>query len=126
MAIRPPLSVRWRLFPWRASPPSLCLWRAPIPGTHSRLLLASDGLWDVISHAQACKLMRNAATAQRAADLLLSTAERISNEKRGRTVETITWSHTSPPIHQPPKWPPSLRPPPRHVLAWARLCSPAY
>ena len=126
MAIRPPLPVRWRLFPWRASPPSLCLWRAPIPGTHSRLLLASDGLWDVISHAQACKLMRNAATAQRAADLLLSTAERISNEKRGRTVETITWSHTSPPIHQPPKWPPSLRPPPRHVLAWARLCSPAY
>ena len=69
--------------------------------------------------------MRNAATAQRAADLLLSTAERISNEKRGRTFEKITWNHrgyTSPPIHQPP----SLRPPPRHVLAWARLCSPAY
>ena len=68
------------------------LWRAPIPGTHSRLLLASDGLWDVISHAQACKLVRGAATAQRAADLLLGMAERISNEKRGRTVEKITWS----------------------------------
>ena len=61
-----------------------------IPGTHSWLLLASDGLWDVISHAQACKLVRRAATAQRAADLLLGMVERISNEKRGRTVEKIT------------------------------------
>ena len=64
----------------------LAFWRAPIPGTHSRLLLASDGLWDVISPTQACRLVRGAATAQRAADLLLSVAERISNEKRGRTV----------------------------------------
>ena len=63
-----------------------CIWRAPIPGTHSRLLLASDGLWDVLSPTQACRLVRGAATAQRAADLLLGTAERISNEKRGRTV----------------------------------------
>ena len=66
-----------------------CIWRAPIPGTHSRLLLASDGLWDVLSPTQACRLVRGAATAQRAADLLLGMAERISNEKRGRTV--IRW-----------------------------------
>jgi len=59
-------------------------------GTHSRLLLASDGLWDVISPAQACRLVRGAATAQRAADLLLGMAERISNEKFGRLKDDTT------------------------------------
>ena len=108
------------------------LWRAPIPGTHSRLLLASDGLWDVISHAQACKLVRGAATAQRAADLLLGMAERISNEKRGRTVEKITWSRRRYTEDRPrrrlytshPNGRPACGRPPSRARAWARLCSP--
>ena len=108
------------------------LWRAPIPGTHSRLLLASDGLWDVISHAQACKLVRGAATAQRAADLLLGMAKRISNEKRGRTVEKVTWSCRRYTEDTPrrrlctsrPNGRPACGRPPSRARAWARLCSP--
>lgn len=80
-------SACWRLFYWCCNP---CIRRVPIPGTHSRLLLASDGLWDVISPAQACRLVRGAATAQRAADLLLGMAERISNEKFGRLKDDTT------------------------------------
>ena len=104
-------------------------------GTHSRLLIASDGLWDVVSHAQACKLVRNAPTAQRAADSLLGTAQRISNERRGRTrskrsrrdVEPQRIQDTSRarPIHTyiPAQMAAQPAAALRNVPVWARLCS---
>jgi len=59
-------------------------------GTHSRLLLASDGLWDLLTPAHACRLVRGASTAQSAADLLLAVAERLSNQRFGRLKDDTT------------------------------------
>ena len=53
-------------------------------GTHARAVLASDGLWDVCSHAKAARIVRASETPQAAARELLALAERVYLEKRGK------------------------------------------
>ena len=91
-----------------------------------------------MSHAQACKLVRKAPTAQRAADSLLGTAQRISNERRGRTrskrarrVEPQRIQDTSRRpaytyIHIRAQMAATPAAALRHVPVWAWLCSPGY
>lgn len=53
------------------------------PTDHYRVVLASDGLWDVVSHEQALALTRAAPTAHEAAEELLAAAKRVYLEDRG-------------------------------------------
>ena len=114
-----------------------CFWHAPILGTHSRLLLASDGLWDLLTPAHACRLVRGASTAQSAADLLLAVAERLSNQRRGPQGQKMKLSGRGGQYNIPPLIMAAPHPCPsavqmaahlaaalRHMLACARLCSP--
>ena len=54
-----------------------------VAGQWTRVLLASDGLWDVCSHELAVRVARESAGAQEAADQLLELARR-EYEERGR------------------------------------------
>ena len=57
------------------------------PGEHVRVIMASDGMWDMVTTAEALRTARRAATAQQAADRLVALAYRRSasrfNELRG-------------------------------------------
>jgi len=54
-----------------------------VVGSHTRVVLASDGLWDVTPHELALQIVRGAATCSDAADLLLAHAHRVYCEERG-------------------------------------------
>lgn len=67
-------------------------WILPAPETrratvgaheHVRIVLASDGLWDVVSHEEAADLTRRAPTAQAAAQALVDAAKFVYLEERG-------------------------------------------
>ena len=53
------------------------------PTDHWRVVLASDGLWDVVSHEQAASLTRGAETCQEAAEALVSAAKHVYLSERG-------------------------------------------
>jgi len=55
-----------------------------------RVVLASDGLWDFVSHADAARLLRTSATAQRAAEQLVSLAKNRSVQRIGRLKDDTT------------------------------------
>ena len=48
-----------------------------------RVVIASDGLWDVISYEHAAAITRESESAQAAADALLAVAQREYHEVRG-------------------------------------------
>ena len=52
---------------------------------HVRVILASDGLWDVCTHSLATHIARSSETPKEAADALLNHAESIYIGKRGRS-----------------------------------------
>jgi len=56
--------------------PELLAFSVPA-GTHIRVILASDGLWDVIAHDQAAAITRAAQTVEQAANNLLAHARSV-------------------------------------------------
>ena len=54
-----------------------------VSGAFCRVILASDGLWDVCSHQTAAKVARKHETPQEAADALLAIAKRAYIKERG-------------------------------------------
>ena len=53
-------------------------------GEFQRVVLASDGLWDFVSEAEAVRVVRHAPTAQAAADALVRLARNLSMKQLGR------------------------------------------
>jgi serine/threonine protein phosphatase PrpC len=62
---------------------------AVLPGEYVRFILASDGLWDVMSSDRAVHAVRNMTDTTRAADYLVKKALKIRNHE-GMRVDDIT------------------------------------
>ena len=76
----------WSKSSWVLPQPELAHFDVPI-GTHTRVILASDGLWDVVSPERAAKLTREAESASEAAQKLLVEAKDIYlGERAGKTM----------------------------------------
>jgi len=71
----------WRHVAWILPRPQVQ--RAVVAaGVHHRVVIASDGLWDVVSHQQCAEIVRAAETAQAASDGLLAAANKVYLEDR--------------------------------------------
>jgi len=66
----------WTKSSWVLPQPELLAFSVPA-GTHIRVILASDGLWDVIAHDQAAAITRAAQTVEQAANNLLAHARSV-------------------------------------------------
>ena len=71
-----------------------CVWVLPHPqiehfvvqaSQHHRVVIASDGLWDVVSSIDACKIVRDEATAQQAAAALVEAARAVYLSRAGHS-----------------------------------------
>ena len=60
------------------------------PGMHSRVVLASDGLWDFVTHERAAQVVGASRSAQKAADRLVRLAETRSKAKFNRLKDDTT------------------------------------
>jgi len=75
----------------RACIPHPDIHRFEVPsGTHARIVLASDGLWDFVTHERAAELVAAARSARKAADRLVSLAEVRSKAKFNRLKDDTT------------------------------------
>jgi len=76
------------------------------PGEHVRVIMASDGMWDMVTTAEALRTARRAATAQQAADRLVALAYRRSasrfNELRDDTTCVVVDVNPDEMSFQPP------------------------
>lgn len=59
------------------------------PGRHERVVIASDGVWDRITHAQAAGVARRQPTAAKAAEAIVRLAEQKTLQKFNRLVDDI-------------------------------------
>ena len=60
------------------------------PGQHERVLIASDGLWAFVSHAEAAAVVRKASSASDASAQLAEKAEMRSWRRKGKLFDDVT------------------------------------
>ena len=60
------------------------------PGQHERVLIASDGLWAFVSHAEAAAVVRKASSASDASTQLAEKAEMRSWRRKGKLFDDVT------------------------------------
>lgn len=73
----------WTKSAWCLPQPELHTLPLPEPSSHLRVILASDGLWDICSAEMAASIARASPTVGEAADELMAIAKDVYNRERG-------------------------------------------